>query len=196
MTDPTPPLPPSEDRPHGHTACEACRKRYPADYRYCPHCARTLRAPSDSLEQELGMALPARFNGKFILVLFLILALLSALGIWRLSQIPAVPPPDPTPRAAQTAVETRFASDLAKLGYTVSFKGPDRALVAVPRDRWDALGNQARFARHGLVGDFRRALGLRQRELGDATDYRIEIRDPASGDLLAEETDFNLKVYK
>jgi hypothetical protein len=141
------------------------------------------------------MGLPARFNGKFILILALVLAALTALGIWRISQIPAVPPPDPAPRSAQTTVETRFAADLAELGLTVRYKGSDRILVDMPPERWAELGREARFARHGLVGDLRRTLATRQRELGDTTDYRIEIRDRATGAMLAEETDFNLKIH-
>jgi hypothetical protein len=142
------------------------------------------------------MGLPGRFNWKLIAVIAVILIGMTALGIWRLSQIPAVAPLDPSPRPAQSTVEQRFTTDLAKLGYTVQFKGPDRVIVAVKRERWEELGNQSRFARHALVGDFRRALAAQQQDLNDPTEYRIEVREASTGKLLAEETDFNLKVYE
>jgi|GEM_PF-1917473 len=196
MADPTPQGPSPKARRTGGMACEACQKPFPADYRYCPYCARSLREHDTPLEDHLGMGLPGRFNWKLILAVALVLIGLTGLGVWRLSQIPATPPPEPTPRAAQTLVEDRFASDLAKLGYEVRYKGSDRVIVLITRERWNELGSEARFARHALVGDFRRALAAQQRDLNDSTEYRIEVRETASGDLLAEETDFNLKVYE
>jgi hypothetical protein len=141
------------------------------------------------------MGLPGRFNWKIILALAVLLIAMTTVGVWRLSQIPAVTPSEPPLRAAQTAVETRYTSDLAKLGYEVRFKGSDRVIVEMPRARWDELGAESRFARHALVGDFRRALAAQQRDLNDPTEYRIEVRETETGNLLAEETDFNLKVY-
>lgn len=196
MADPTPQGPSSPGPRPAAMACEACRKPFPADYRYCPHCARTLRAHDSALEDHLGMGLPARFNWKLILVVAGILLAMTSFGLWRLSQIPAVAPPDPSPRPAQSTVEQRYSADLAKLGFEVRYKGPDRVIVEVPRERWDALTSESRFARHALVGDFRRALAAQQRDLNDPTEYRIEVREKATGALLAEETDFNLKVYE
>lgn len=196
MADLTPKGPsPQGPRPSG-MACEACRKPFPPDYRYCPHCARTLREHDGSLEDHLGMGLPSRFNWKLILAVALILMGLTALGVYRLSQIPAETAVEPSPRAAQSTVETRFASDLAKLGYGVHFQGAQRVVVEMPAERWEKLGQDSRFARHALVGDFRRALAAQQQDLNDPTEYRIEVREKASGRLLAEETDFNLKVYE
>ncbi len=195
MADPTPPDPPSKGPRSRGMACEACQKPFPSDYRYCPHCARTLREHDATLEDHLGMGLPGRFNWKLILALAVLLIAMTTLGVWRLSQIPAVAPSEPAPRAAQTTVEQRFTSDLAKLGYEVRFKGSDRVIVEMPRARWDELGTESRFARHALVGDFRRALAAQQRDLNDPTEYRIEVRETETGKLLAEETDFNLKVY-
>lgn len=195
MADPIPQGPASKGPRPRAMACEACQKPFPADFRYCPHCARTLREHDATLEDHLGMGLPGRFNWKLIAAVALILIGMASLGIWKLSQIPAVTPIDPSPRPAVSTVEQRFSADLAKLGYTVRFKGGDRVIVEVPQARWDELASQARFARHTLVGDFRRALASQQDDLNDPTEYRIEVREPATGKLLAEETDFNLKVY-
>ncbi|MNK60047.1 hypothetical protein D3C87_791740 [compost metagenome] len=196
MADPNPQGPPQKGRRSGGMACEACQKPFPSDFRYCPYCARTLREHDASLEDHLGMGLPARFNWKLIVAVAIVLIGMTSLGVWRLSQIPATVPPDPAPRAAQTQVEERFASDLAKLGFAVRYKGSDRVIVEVPRERWTELRAESRFARHALVGDFRRAMAAQQRDLNDDTEYRIEVRDAQSGALLAEETDFNLKVYE
>lgn len=196
MADPTPQGAPAEGPRPGGMACEACRKAFPAEFRYCPHCARTLRALDDSLAAHLGMGLPARFNWKLITAFALLLIGLASFGIWKLSQIPATPLAEPSPRTAVSLAEQSFSEDLSKLGYEVRFQGPDRVIVAIPRERWDELAQESRFARHALVGDFRRALSSRQRENGDETDYRIEVRDSATGTLLAEETDFNLKVHE
>ena len=195
MAEPPPPGPTPQGPRPASMACEACQKPFPADYRYCPFCARTLRAQDTPLEAHLGMGLPGRFNWKLILVAAVVLIALASLGIWRLSQIPAQVPVEPSPRPAQTTVERRFVEDISKWGYTVVYQGPDRVIVQVPRERWTALGQESRFARHALVGDFRRALASQQRDLNDPTEYRIEVRDPATNDLLAQETDFNLKVY-
>ncbi len=138
---------------------------------------------------------PHPFNRKFILAVFLILITMTALGFWRLSQLPAVAPPEPSPRAAATVVEERFAADLAKQGYPVRFEGETRVVIEVNAETWNELGREGRFKRHALVGDFRRALAAQQRDLGDVTAYRIEVREPQSAKLLAEETDFNLKVH-
>lgn len=193
MADSPPPAPRGPQA--GSTVCEGCQKPFPADYRFCPYCARTVRPHDAPLDAHLGMGLPGRFNWKLILVAALVLSALAGWGIWRVSQIPVDVEADPSPRPAQTTVEERFAADIAKWGYSVVFKGTDRVVVLVPRERWAELAEQNRFARHTLMADFRRALASQQRDRNDETPYRIEVRDPATQDLLAEETDFNLKVY-
>lgn len=195
MADPTSPEPnPKGPRPTS-MRCDACQKSFPASYRFCPLCARTLRESDHSLEDHLGMGLPGRFDWRLLAAIALLLGGMTAFGIYRLSLIPATPPPEPSARPAGNLVEQRFASDLAKLGYDVQFKGAQRAIVLIEQERWDALGRRQRLAPHALVGDFRRALAAHQRDLNDPTEYRIEVRAKDTNVLLAEETDFNLKVY-
>lgn len=195
MADPTPPGSPAPRSIPTRKACEACQRQFPQDYLYCPLCARTLRDHADTSELALPMGMPRWFNRKALAGFALLLVALVAFGLWRLSQIPATPPPQLPLRAPESPIERRFASDLAEEGHEVRFRGPEGIVVQVDPARWSALGEQERFARHALVGDFRRLLATRQRELNDQTPYRLEVRDRETGKLLAEETDFNLKVY-
>jgi len=98
-------------------------------------------------------------------------------------------------RAPSGFVETEFARRMEKGGHEVAYFNGMQVSVLVKEAEWKRLGDQDRFARHRFLADAKAALVAVQRERGDKNLYTMSVKSAETRRVLAEETDFNPKIY-
>ncbi|HEY9898351.1 MAG TPA: hypothetical protein V6D00_04145 [Pantanalinema sp.] len=92
-------------------------------------------------------------------------------------------------------IETRYAALMLSEGHEVAFYDGARVSVLVKEAEWKALGKGDRFARLRFLSDSKAKLAALQQERGDKVAYTMSVKSAEQHRLLAEETDFNPKVY-
>lgn len=92
-------------------------------------------------------------------------------------------------------VETEFARRMAASGHEVAYYSGMRVGVLVPEAEWRKLAEADRFARHRFLAEAKAALVSVQKERGDKALYVMSVESAETRRLLAEETDFNPRIY-
>ncbi|HEY9855619.1 MAG TPA: hypothetical protein V6D05_07770 [Stenomitos sp.] len=98
-------------------------------------------------------------------------------------------------RAPSGYVETEFARRMEKGGHEVAYFSGQQVSVLVKDAEWKRLGEQDRYARLRFLSDAKASLVAVQRERGDKSVYTMSVKSAENRRVLAEETDFNPKVY-
>lgn len=98
-------------------------------------------------------------------------------------------------RAPSGYVEEEFARRMEKGGHEVAYFTGARVSVLVTEAQWRKLAEQDRFARHRFLADAKATLVAVQGERGDRSVYTLSVQEATSRRVLAEETDFNPKIY-
>ncbi|MNL40217.1 hypothetical protein D3C87_1625510 [compost metagenome] len=80
-------------------------------------------------------------------------------------------------------------------GHEVAFYDGGRVSVLVKEAEWAAMGKGDRFTRLRFLSDSKAKLAALQQERGDKVVYTMSVKSAEQHRLLAEETDFNPKVY-
>lgn len=107
-------------------------------------------------------------------------------------------PPHQAPsglRAPSGHVETEFARRMERGGHEVAYFSGTQVSVLVKEAEWRELARKGRFARYGFLADAKASLAAVQRERGDKSLYVMSVKSAESQRLLAEETDFNPRIY-
>lgn len=92
-------------------------------------------------------------------------------------------------------IETHYAKLMEADGHEVAFYDGGKVSVLVKEAEWAALGKNDRFERLRFLGESKAKLAGLQQQRGDKVVYTMSVKSAESHRLLAEETDFNPKLY-
>lgn len=124
--------------------------------------------------------------------------LLGVFAVSLLALLLLAGPPAQAPsglRAPAGDVEAEFSRRMEQGGHEVAFYSGMRVSVLVTESEWQELARKDRFARHRFLADAKAGLVALQRERGDKAPYVMAVRSAQSRRVLAEETDFNPRIY-